>query len=234
MDVASALAQRGASEGTVVQADLQTAGRGRSGRVWEAAAGSSLMLSVILRPPRSVDRLGLLSLLSGLAVAKTVEALTSRAATIKWPNDVLLDGRKVAGVLIQSRVMATSGSRHLILGIGLNVRSTPGLHRDRTTSLSEAANEPVELSVVMHRLLIELDDAYRLFLDGNLAVPLAGVNDRLAYRDQHVEIVDGARTIRGAVVGLGKDGELLLRQPDGCILPVVSGELTRGPRLVHG
>lgn len=234
MDVALALAQRGAPEGTVVQADLQTAGRGRSGRVWEGAAGSSLMLSVILRPPQTAAGIGVLSLLSGLAVAKTAEALTSRPATIKWPNDVLLDGRKVSGVLIQSRVMATSGSRHLILGIGLNVRSTPGLHRGRATNLSEAANEPVELSVVMHRLLLELDDAYRLFLDGDLTTPLAAVNDRLAYRDQHVEIVDGARAIRGAVVGLGRNGELLLRQPDGCILPVVSGELTRGPRLMHG
>lgn len=192
------------------------------------------MLSVILRPPQTAAGIGVLSLLSGLAVAKTAEALTSRPATIKWPNDVLLDGRKVSGVLIHSRVIATSGSRLLILGIGFNVRSTPGLHRGRATSLSEVANAPVELSVVTHRLLVELDDAYRLFLDGDLTTPLAAVNDRLAYRDQHVEIVDGARTIRGAVVGLGRDGELLLRQPDGCNLPVVSGELTRGPRLRHG
>lgn len=227
MDVATAFAELGAPEGTVVQADLQTAGRGRAGRFWEAPPGSSLMLSIILRPQTSAADHGRLSLLAGLAVARTTGALTSRRTTVKWPNDVLLDGRKVSGILLHSRPMKRASERYLILGIGINVRSAPASY---AISLCDVSSDLVEVPDVLNRLIPHLNDVYQAFRSGDVSRQFADLNDRLAYRDQEVVVADGERTISGKLVGIGQQGELILRHPDGSTRTVVSGELTRGPR----
>ncbi len=188
------------------------------------------MLSIILRPLVSASRLGSMSLLAGLAVARVAEATTGRQATVKWPNDVLIDGRKVAGILLQTRPAGGQSSGYLNLGIGINVGSTPATCTADATSFSETAGASVTVLGVLHRLIAELDSVYRAFLAGDLADAWAEVNDRLAFRDQEVTIEDGDRTIRGIVAGIGDGGELLLRRPDGTIRAVVSGELVRGPR----
>ena len=120
MDVVDEYARAGAPEGLVVVAEEQTAGRGRAGRTWSAPAGSGLLLSVLLRPDVEPRLLGTLPLMIGVAVAEAVEAFVPSPCQLKWPNDVLLDGRKVAGVLIQSRL---SGERteYINAGIGINV-----------------------------------------------------------------------------------------------------------------
>ncbi len=232
MDVAAGLAALGAPEGTTVQADLQTAGRGRAERRWEADAGSALMLSVVLRPAVSPTRFGSMSLLAGLAVSRVAEAFTSRQTTIKWPNDVLIEGRKVAGILLQSRTTSDPAAACLILGMGINVRSAPATRTASATCLAEAAGEDVRVPDVRHRLIAELRSVYDGFTIGDLGETWTQIEDRLAYRDQEVTIVDGSRTARGIVAGIGDRGELLLRQADGTNRSVVSGELVRGPRPV--
>lgn len=232
MDVAARLAALGSPEGTIVEADLQTAGRGRGGRRWYAPAGSALMVSIILRPGVSAARLVSMSLLAGLAVANVAEAITSQPATIKWPNDVLIDGRKVAGILLHSRTMGDAPNACLILGIGINVRVTSATRAFNATSLDEAAGDRVYVGDVRHRLVVELRAVYRAFTGGDLAPAWAELTDRLAYRDREVTIVDGERALRGMVTGLGENGELLLRRPDGVIQSIISGEMVRGPRPV--
>ena len=232
MDIAAALASLGAPEGTTVQAAFQTAGRGRAERRWEADAGSALMLSIILRPRVSPTRFGSMSLLAGLAVANVAEAITSRPTTVKWPNDVLIDGRKVAGILLHSRTTSDTSASHLILGMGINVRSTPETRTATATCLAEAAREVVRIEDVQRRLIAELGTVYRCFTRGDLGEAWKQLGARLAYRDQQVTIEDGGRVSRGIVAGIGDLGELLLRRPDGTIRAVVSGELVRGPRPV--
>lgn len=232
MDIAATLAALGAPEGTTVRADLQTAGRGRADRRWEADAGSALMVSIILRPQVSPPRFGSMSLLAGLAIANVAEALTTRQTTIKWPNDVLIDGRKVAGILLQSRTMGDTSPACLILGMGINVRSTPVTCTVTATSLAEMARDDVRVSDVQHRIIAELQTLYLDFTSGDLGEAWTKLGDRLAYRGQEATIIDGDRTIRGSVTGIGDLGELLLRQPDGTVRTVVSGELVRGPRPV--
>jgi BirA family biotin operon repressor/biotin-[acetyl-CoA-carboxylase] ligase len=233
MDLAAAFAELGAPVGTTVQAGFQTAGRGRSGKSWAADAGTSLMLSIVLRPPTSGSGLGKLSLLAGLAVARMTEALTSLPTEVKWPNDVLVGGRKVAGILLHSRSMRNTGSRYLVLGIGINVRSTPQPHAPHATSLTEAAGKTVELDDVFHRLVLELNRVHQSFLAEDVASAWAELQDRLAYRGQDVSIVDGERNVSGTVAGIGAHGELLLRQSGGAMRSIVSGELTRGPSPIH-
>lgn len=233
MDVATTLADLGSPEGTVIQADLQTAGRGRAGRVWESEAGSALMLSIILRPSDTPIGPGALSLLAGLAVARTAEVLSSRPSTIKWPNDVLLDGLKVSGILVHSRATPPCSCRQFVLGIGVNVRETPESHAARAISLSEAAGVTVATADVLNRLIAELDTVYVAFRRGDIARELTELDARLAFRDQQVSVVDGGRTTSGTVSGIDHTCALLLRLPDGTLRPIISGELTRGPTPVE-
>ncbi|MFQ5571689.1 MAG: biotin--[acetyl-CoA-carboxylase] ligase, partial [Rhodothermales bacterium] len=130
-------ASDGAPEGSVILANVQTAGRGRQGRSWHSAAGQNLTFSVILRPSLPPARLSLITLGAGVAVAEAVEALTAPlSTTIKWPNDVLLEGTKCCGMLLESTLDET-GTATVILGIGLNVNQSafPETLESKATSL---------------------------------------------------------------------------------------------------
>ncbi|MDR0963694.1 MAG: biotin--[acetyl-CoA-carboxylase] ligase [Clostridium sp.] len=151
-------AQQGAAEGTVVWAALQTAGRGRFGRAWESRLGDSLCFSLILRPPFEIERAPLIPLVLSVSVARFLADLGGERVQIKWPNDVLLDGKKVCGILVE---LAASDNRveHMIAGIGINVRSwemESGL-ADHVTSLMQehikfdTATESSEYSVHLER-----------------------------------------------------------------------------------
>lgn len=184
------LAAAGAPHGTLVTADEQTAGRGRQGRVWTAPAGRALLCSVILRePPR------LLPLAAGVAVAEVV----ARDALVKWPNDVLIDGRKVAGILVEGRPQ----ERWAVLGIGLNVATRrqdfPLELRDRSASL-ELGPEAIEPT--LERLLRELE----LWLAAPESEVLAAVRERDALLDQPVRWAGG----EGRAAGIDGDGRLLV------------------------
>lgn len=191
-------------EGTVVAADEQTQGRGRRGRQWQADAGLALLVSVLLRPPR-IELAPQLSLVGGLATALTVEAELSRPAGLKWPNDVLVDGRKVAGVLAEGRAGA------IVLGIGLNVNQganeLPGDARTPAASLRVLDGRPRDRGVVLAMLLLELEHAYDRWQEGGLAA----LHGELARRDclagQEVAVGD----VHGTAVGIGLDGRLVVR-----------------------
>jgi BirA family transcriptional regulator, biotin operon repressor / biotin---[acetyl-CoA-carboxylase] ligase len=210
-DRARALAEAGAPHGTLVTAGLQTAGRGRQRRTWVAPAGRALLMSLVLR-----DFDPLLPLRAGLAVAD----LAGARALVKWPNDVLLDGRKVAGVLAEARPQAGWA----VLGVGINVALEP-------------ADFPPELrgtAATLGRRPDDLDAALAEFLDhltARLAEPAAATLDALRLRDA----VRG-RPVRwsgGAGTGAGIDdsGALRVRRPDGTHVALEAGEVHLEPRL---
>src|SRR5690242_6705134 len=124
MDLVAALADDGAPEGSCVVTDEQTAGRGRAGRTWVAPPGTCILLSALLKPDVPPERLGQLSILLAVAVARLVERQAGRGAKIKWPNDVLVDGAKISGVLANARLPA-GGTPRVTIGIGLNVNISP-------------------------------------------------------------------------------------------------------------
>jgi BirA family biotin operon repressor/biotin-[acetyl-CoA-carboxylase] ligase len=200
-------------EGTVATADHQTAGRGRLGRAWIEAPGTSVLCSVLLRPPaeRPVQQL---SLVCGVATALAVEAATGLAAQIKWPNDVMLNRRKVAGVLAEA-----SGAT-VVLGIGVNVNQTAGQlppdARVPAGSLRSLTGCEHDRERLLATLLEQLDDAYGRWKERGLD----GVFDDLGSRD----FLRGRRLRVGAVEGVGggidRDGRLLVGHT-----PVESGEV---------
>jgi BirA family transcriptional regulator, biotin operon repressor / biotin---[acetyl-CoA-carboxylase] ligase len=160
-----------APEGAVAVADYQSAGRGRRGRDWLAPAGTSVLCSLVLRPRVASDRLPELSVVAGQACAEAIRAVTGLEPTVKLPNDVLVDGRKVAGIL------AEASEGRVVLGIGINVHQTagelPATTDPRATSLDLEAKTPSDRRDVLVAVLEQLEahyDAWRTSAERNAAV----------------------------------------------------------------
>jgi BirA family biotin operon repressor/biotin-[acetyl-CoA-carboxylase] ligase len=210
-----------APEGTIATTDHQTAGRGRLGRRWLEPPGSSLLLSVLLRPP-GVRRPQELSLVAGVATAQAVEETTALPARVKWPNDVLLAGTKVAGILAELR----SGA--VVLGIGVNVNQTeaelPLDTRVAAGSLRTATGREHDRERLLALLLQRLDAAYERWR----AAGLAPLSDELAARDalRGRHVVAGGNA--GRAVGIDALGRLQLERGDG-VTVVESGEVLLEP-----
>ena len=217
-------AQAGAPEGTVLVAELQTAGRGRLDRGWTSPARAGLTFSLLLRPPPSVParRWPWLPLLAGCAVAESVRAQAAVEPWLKWPNDVLLDERKVCGILVE-RIETPTGPA-AVVGIGLNVTTTTAeLPGPAATSLRLAGASPTDRGTLLVALLRTFDALYTAWcrIDGDPdAGPGGGI--RAAYRSRcstlgrQVRIeIEPDRWLAGTADDVDLDGRLVVRTADG-------------------
>lgn len=212
------LRDSGLPEGAVAVTEHQTAGRGRARRRWEDRAGRSVLVSVLLRPPLGSPR-PQLSLVAGLAVADVVEALTGLPTGLKWPNDVLLGERKVAGILLEG------GDDEVVCGIGINVNESeaelPIGTRLPAASLRTAAGMPFDRPEVLARVLDRLERHYDTWRHDGLEALLPALEQRNALRGRRVR--SGARA--GVVGALAPDGRIELVLDDGATELLASGEL---------
>ncbi len=223
MEVAKREAQRGAAEGTTIIADEQTAGRGRTKRVWLSPKGS-IALSVILYP--AVAHLPSLVMLASLAVAHSIEAVTGLKTQTKWPNDVLINGKKVCGILIESEVLGNTVT-YVIVGIGLNVNLRLADFPDIlpiATSLSDELGRNVSRVELIRRLLVEMERLY-------LTLPAGGSvyeewRERLVTVGRRVSVQWGETRHEGIAESVARDGSLMLRHPDGSLTKVLAGDVT--------
>jgi BirA family biotin operon repressor/biotin-[acetyl-CoA-carboxylase] ligase len=226
--LAAELARGGAEEGTVVIAERQTAGRGRLGRTWASPASVNLYCSIVLRPAVPPIAIPRLTLVAGLAVAEAIAATSDELAPqIKWPNDVLLAGRKVAGVLTELEAEAER-VRFVVVGIGVNVNAQradfpPELER-KATSLALALGRPVDRAAFTGRLLTALDGAYATFCSSGFAALRSRYEGFHCLSGRHVAI-DGRPPTSGVVRGVDDDGALLV-EVEGDVRRVVAGEVT--------
>ena len=221
MDVARAEAVAGVPHGAVVIAEEQTAGRGRFGRRWVSPAGKNLYLTLILRP--DAGRLRALSMVVPLAICRAVEAVRSLRPVIKWPNDVLVGGRKLAGVLIEGE---SSGAEltYALAGIGLNVNDPiddPEI-AGIATSLSRELGEETSRETVLAALLNELEDAYRAPADD----VHRGWRSRSAALGQSVRLTFRDEVYEGTAEDVDNEGSLILRLADGTRRTFEAGEVT--------
>jgi BirA family biotin operon repressor/biotin-[acetyl-CoA-carboxylase] ligase len=235
MDVASALARAGAGDRTAVVSDEQTAGRGRAGRAWHAPKGTGLFCTLILRPPVLPRRLPLLSLVTAVAVAETVEDISGSPTRLKWPNDVWLgtdpERPKVAGILITSR-LAAAGVDVALVGIGVNLTARLEELPPGATSLLASTGVNIAPAALLPMLLERFDCHYRGFIEARGA-SLDAWRERAALLGEQVMIDTGDETLHGVFAGVDDDGALLLRNTAGTLRRVVAGDLTRGPRPIH-
>ncbi|MGH7368115.1 MAG: biotin--[acetyl-CoA-carboxylase] ligase [Candidatus Rokuibacteriota bacterium] len=220
------LAAAGAPEGTVVTARHQRAGRGRRGHDWWDAPGQSLLASVLLRPAVPAGAAAQLSLVGGLAVADALAEAASVAARIRWPNDLLVDGRKVCGILAEASSDGVGDGagrlHHVILGIGINLDQTafPEALADRATSLRLATGRAPEVATVLVAVLDQLARHYRAWRAGGFAALRGAWLRRSTLPGQIVRLPDGGP---GVGVDVGDDGALLARAGDGRLVHIVSG-----------
>ncbi len=225
-DDARALAREGAPHGTVVLADAQRAGRGRRGRVWHSPVGSNLYLSALVRPNLAVTDAPLLTLVTGLAVARACDRFVSaESVTVKWPNDVRVHRRKVAGILVEG---AVRGDRldSAIIGIGLNVRERewPSELRDKATCLEAHATGSVSRMDALLAVLTEAERAIdALLLGGSSRDALIRA---LRARCDTIESTVTIDAVSGRAIAIAEDGALVVERPDGRVVAVRAGEIT--------
>lgn len=226
---AALLAEQGAADGTVVVAEAQSAGKGRLGRRWTSPSGVNLYLSIILRPAIAPRAAPLLTFLSSLATARTIELESGLRPTVKWPNDVLLGGCKVAGLLNEMNA-ETERVNYVILGIGVNLNMKqeqfPADLRYPATSLALALHHPVDRVRFCRRLLKEIDHLYRDYPIGQEAI-LDGWLEYFDLLGEKVAIEEPSRTIVGVVTGVAVDGALLLTLENGTSERILAGDVRR-------
>jgi BirA family biotin operon repressor/biotin-[acetyl-CoA-carboxylase] ligase len=224
--VAKRLAVEGAPAGTTIIADQQTAGRGRRGRTWLAPPGTSLLLSVILRPIIEVDRLPQLLMASALAAAGAIERSTGLSVRLKWPNDIMLRGRKLGGILIESGLRGEVLD-YTVVGIGLNVNfdvdNVPEL-AETATSLSKELGRAIDRLELVRRLLHLLEAEHDSLLAGRS--PHQRWTDRLTGVGDLLEISTPWGEEKGILEGVDSEGSLVLRKDDGSIARITVGDVS--------
>jgi len=222
MDVARQEARQGAAGGTVIMAGEQTAGKGRLKRVWLSPRGS-VALSIVLYPEMSY--LPYLIMLASLAVVHSIKVVTGLEAQIKWPNDILINGKKVCGILIESDVQGSQVA-YAIIGIGINVNfrlsDFPEI-RSTATSLADEVARDVSRIAIIQCLLREIERLYLVLPEGEHIY--WEWRDRLATLGRKVQVVSGKTTLEGTAESVARDGSLLLRHSNGSSTKIVAGDV---------
>ncbi len=222
------LAENGAPHGTLVVADCQTAGKGRRGRSWVSPHGTGIWMSMVLRPAFSPAHASMLTLVAGMAVVKGIRMATGLEPMIKWPNDAVLRGRKICGILTE---MSTEDDciRYVVTGIGINVNteSFPPEIASTATSLKLEMGENVKRSPIIAAVAEAFEEYYEIFTK---TCDMSGLKEEydqvLANRDCQVCVLDPKGEYRGRTLGIDSEGSLLVEREDGHIVSVISGEVS--------
>ena len=227
MDRAAELADQGAEEGTVVVAEKQSAGRGRHGRSWVSQPGN-LLFSVLFRP--ELDQLPFISIIGGVAAARAVRKTTGLDPRIKWPNDLMLRGRKAAGILAESAI-AGEAVWYAVLGIGINVALDTQAYAEEigppAVSINAAAGKEVPRERLLRQLLLELDSLYLQARRGVSPVP--EWRDLIENLGSRVTVTSAAGSVSGTAADIDELGNLVLLRDDGQRITMTAGDVTLRP-----
>jgi BirA family transcriptional regulator, biotin operon repressor / biotin---[acetyl-CoA-carboxylase] ligase len=229
-DVVEKLARDGVKEGVVVFAEAQTRGRGRLGRKWVSPPKKGLWFSVLLRPNLRLQAATQLTIASATALRRAIQSQTGLPAKIKWPNDIIINGKKVAGILTELSA-EPDRIKYLILGIGvdvnLNVADFPAdLHAVATSLKIESGGPPLQRPELAVVILAELEKEYLKLTAGLFSSVADEWESQCATIGQDVVIRAGNRQIRGRAESLGESGALLLRTEHGHLEPIIGGDVT--------
>lgn len=222
------LAEKGAGHGTVIQAQIQTAGRGRRGRSWSSPKGAGLWFSMILRPDVSQESAPVITLAAAMAVVKAIERLPGAKPQIKWPNDVVMSGKKVCGILTEMSPRK-EGVDYIIVGIGINVKQQafpPDVILTATSLEQELPGVSVCNEMLLSAVLEEFEHYYEKYLQTmDVSLFLDEYHDRLANKDKQVKVLDPRGVYEGIARGINQRGELLVER-EGTLITVNAGEVS--------
>lgn len=220
-------AEQGAPDGTLVVAIEQTAGKGRRGRSWVSPGGTGVWMSLLLRPDIPPECASMLTLVAAMAVETGIRRVTGLEGQIKWPNDVILDGKKVCGILTEMSTEMES-IHYVIVGIGINVGITefPGELQDTATSLILHTDRRVSRAALTAAVAEAWEDYYESFLKTlDLSLLREEYSENLVNRDREVRVLTPGDTYTGISRGINERGELLVETADG-MRAVMSGEVS--------
>jgi len=226
-DVIEKLARDGVKEGVVVFAESQTKGRGRLGRKWMSPTHKGLWFSVLLRPALSPQETTQLTVASATALRRAIKTVTDLTADIKWPNDLLIGGKKVVGILTEMSA-EVDRVRHVILGIGVDVnqKEFPPELRKVATSLKIEVGEEICRAELATEMLRELDLDYARIGDGKFSAVADEWEAGCATLGRNVSVQMGSRLIHGSAESLDDDGALLVRTEHGHLERIIGGDVT--------
>ena len=225
---AKRLAEAHAPHGTLVVSDRQDGGKGRRGRSWASPSGVGIWMSLILRPEIAPSSASMLTLAAALAVREGIQEETGLSPLIKWPNDLVLNGKKICGILTEMSTELME-IQYVITGIGINVnqREFPPEIRDTATSLSLEAGRSFRRSSLIAAILKAFEKDYTAFLKtGDLSLLLEEYNACLVNRGKEVCILDPSGEYRAVAEGIDESGSLLVTLPDGTRREIISGEVS--------
>jgi BirA family biotin operon repressor/biotin-[acetyl-CoA-carboxylase] ligase len=228
MDVARDAATHGAVDGTVVATDEQTSGRGRLGRSWVNPPAVNLASTMILRAPRTVVRW--IAMMTPLSIVRAVDEVTGLRADIKWPNDVQIAGKKLAGILIETD-FSNEDEPLVLVGVGINVNFDPREHadiRDIATSLREETGHEVEREALLAACMLQFEGLYESAKSG--VSPFDAWRELLVTLGQHVHASWPGGEARGLAEGVDEDGALLVRIAEDAVVRVEAGDVTLRPQ----
>lgn len=221
------LAEVDEAHGTVVVAESQTSGRGRRGRRWNSTEGAGLWFSMILRPDILPEYAPALTLVAAMAVTKAVERMTGTKPGIKWPNDLVLSGKKVCGILTEMNV-GQDGIKYIILGIGINVKAQefPMEIADIATALEMECNKKISREQLLAAVLAEFEYFYEQYMQTlDMSLMLEEYNKYLLNLDKQVRVLDPQGAYEGIARGINSTGELLVER-EGELIAINSGEVS--------
>lgn len=225
---AKRLAEQGAPHGAVVTADMQTAGKGRRGRSWVSPPGTNIYFTLIVRPEFAPEKASMLTLIAAHALARGIARETGVVPGIKWPNDIVIDGRKVCGILTEMSVEQNS-IRHVVIGAGINVReqSFPPELAEKAIALDTACGRSVDRARLLKAVLEAFREDYEDFCKTE---SLTGIRDSynrlLVNRDREVCVLEPGGEYRGISRGITDTGELIVERQDGSLCKVFAGEVS--------
>ena len=227
------LAEEGALEGSLVVAENQNAGKGRRGRNWVSEPGSGIWMTLLLRPDFDALYASSLTLVVAMAVTKAVEKQTGLPVQIKWPNDIVLHGKKICGILTEMST-AEGEIQYVVAGIGINVNHTffPKEIAKIATSLQIESKKSYVRSELIAAVMYEMEKYYGMYLETKTVGPfLVEYNAYLANREREVAVLVGdinrqEVAYTGIAEGINEQGALLVRKEDGTVQQVLAGEVS--------
>lgn len=222
------LAEAGAPEGTLAVADKQTAGRGRRGRSWASPSGQSVYMSFLLRPDCRPDRASAITLVCALAVVEACREIGLKDAGIKWPNDIVSNGKKICGILTEMSA-ELEGINYVVPGIGINVNQEgfEGDYAANATSLYLELGHKINRSKLIARTMYFFEENYKVFKKTfDLSLLVDKYNKYLVNCGKEVRVLDPKGEFTGFAEGINTDGELLVRLEDDTVVTIYAGEVS--------
>jgi len=227
-DLAKEMASIGTKEGTVIIAETQTRGKGRLGREWASPKGG-IWLSTILRPKLSAKNVPKLTLMTSLAVAKTISQLLNLKTEVKWPNDVLINAKKVCGILTEANTKGDV-TNFVVVGIGINANiephSLPKEVRENATSLKHELKREINREQFLRVLLEKMEHYYAMLTEGKFNPILEEWKSLCSVLGSYVEVTSLEEKIEGWAIDVDENGALIIKLQDGTQRKVLSGDVS--------